>query len=94
MALVLATAWAIFSYATGPRGLAASDLDPAIVRGGRRMGFAYMVAMIAAISVSLISPVVAYLLYGLFVVTIISFTLIGRAEVVVLFPKRSDTTEP
>ena len=87
MMLVFGTAWAIFSYATGKRALAAADMDPAIVRGGRRMGFVYMLVLLVATGVSLVSPGAAYVLYGLFVVTIIVFTLVGRAEVVVLLPR-------
>lgn len=86
MALVFMTAWAIFTYATTGLRLASSDLDPEIVRGGRRMGLVYMAAMLIAITVSLISPVAAYALYGLFVVTIIVFTMVGRAEVVMVLP--------
>lgn len=94
MALVFATAWAIFSYATTGNRLASSDLDPEIARAGTRMGFVYMAVMVVAISVSLVSPVTAYALYGLFVLTIIVFTMMGRAEIVVLLPKTSVDTEP
>lgn len=94
MALVFATAWAIFSYATTGHRLASSDLDPEIVRGGRRMGFLYMTLMLVAVSVSIVSPVAAYLLYGIFVVTIIVFTMAGRAEVVVILPRKSDEADP
>lgn len=91
-ALIFATAWATFVYATTGHRLVASDLDPGIVRGGRRMGFIYIGIMLTAISVSLISPTAAYILYGIFVVTIMVFTMVGRAEVVVILPKPSDST--
>lgn len=93
MVLVFATAWAIFTYATTGNRLASSDLDPQIARGGRRMGFVYVAVMLVAISVSLVSPVAAYVLYGLFVVTIIVFTMVGRAEVVMILPKTSDSDQ-
>ena len=51
------------------------------------MGYAYLAAIVVATAVSLISPVAAFILYGAFVVTIIVFTLLGRAEVVVLLPE-------
>lgn len=92
MALVFATAWAIFAYATTGNRLASSDLAPEIARGGTRMGFVYMAVMLVAISVSLISPVAAFVLYGCFVVTIIVFTMVGRAEVVVILPETPDKT--
>ena len=91
MTFLFATAWGIFVYATTGNRLASSDLDPGIARGGKRMGFVYLSTMLVATSVSLFSPVAAYVLYGLFVVTIIVFTMAGRAEVVVLLPESSDS---
>lgn len=93
MVLVFATAWAIFLYATTGNRLASSDLDPEVARGGKRMGFVYMAVMLVAISVSLISPVVAYMLYGLFVITVIIFTMVGRSEVVMILPKHRADAE-
>ncbi len=92
MVFVFATAWAIFTYATTGNRLASSDFDPEIARGGTRMGFVYMTVMLIAISVSLLSPVAAYVLYGLFVVTIIVFTMVGRAEVVMILHETQDET--
>lgn len=90
--LLFATAWATFSYVTAGNRLTASDLDPAIVRGGRRMGYVYMAVMIVATAFSPVSPVAAFILYGAFVMTIIIFTLIGRAQAVVILPESSGKT--
>ena len=90
--LLFATAWATFSYVTTENRLTAEDLDPAIVRGGRRMGYVYLAMTILATSVSVISPVAAFIIYGAFVMTIIIFTLVGRAEAVVLLPGSSGKT--
>jgi uncharacterized membrane protein len=90
MMLVFATALGIFSYATRGHRLVARQLDPQIVRGGRRMGVVYMATLLVSMAVALISPVVSYALYGLFVLAIIAFTLLGRAETVVLLPPAAD----
>lgn len=87
MGLLFAIALGTFNYASAGNRLTAGDLDQAIVSGGRRMGLAYLAVMLIAMAVSLISPVAAFILYGVFVVTIIVFTLVGRAEVVVLLPR-------
>ena len=84
---------ATFLYVTVENRLTASDLDPDIIRGGRRMGYVYMAVMVVATAVSLISPVAAFILYGAFVMTIIIFTLLGRAEAVVILPETSDKTD-
>lgn len=89
MTAVFATAWAIFAYATIGHRLASSDLDPEVTRGATRMGFVYMTVMVVAMTISIVSPVAAYVLYGLFVVTVIAFTMVGRAEVVVILPKQA-----
>lgn len=91
--LLFAIAWATFSYVTIGNRLTAGDLDSAIARGGRRMGYVYVAIMLVATVVSLLSPVTAFILYGAFVVTIIVFTIVGRAEVVVLLPSGSDDTK-
>ena len=94
MTLIFATAWAIFAYATTGHRLASSDLDPEVTRGATRMGFVYMAVMVVAMAVSLVSPVAAYVLYGLFVVTVIVFTMVGRAEVVMILPESTGDLEP
>lgn len=92
MGLLFAIALAMFSYACAGNRLTAADLDPAIVSGGRRMGLAYLTVMLIAMAVSLISPVTAFILYGVFVMTIIVFTLVGRTEAVVILPTISSAS--
>ena len=41
-------------------------------------------------AISLISPVAAYLIYGVFVVTVIVFTMAGRTETVMILPASAD----
>ncbi len=86
MAAVFATAWAIFAYATTGYRLASRDLDSEVRRGATRMGFVYMAVILVAMAISLVSPVAAYVLYGLFVVIVIIFTMVGRADVVMILP--------
>lgn len=91
LVLLFAMALATFAYAAGDNRLTADDLDSAVVRGARRMGFAYLAIVVVAMVISLVSPVAAFILYGVFVLTIIIFTMLGRAEVVVILPGASST---
>ena len=93
LGLLFAIAWATFSYVTVGNRLTARDLDPDIGRGGRRMGYIYVTVMLVATAVSLLSPVAAFILYGGFVMTIIIFTLLGRAEAVVILPETLGKTD-
>jgi uncharacterized membrane protein len=86
MMSVFATGWAIFSYATRDRRLVAADLDEGLIKGGRLMGMAYMAFMVPSLAVSLLSPTASFVLYGVMVLTIIVATLVGRGEVVLLWP--------
>jgi uncharacterized membrane protein len=86
MLLAVELAWAIMVYATGGRRLVASDYDPALARGGTMMGRVYTVVMLVPLAVSFPYPAVAFGIYGAFVVTFIGFTLLGRWDVVTVWP--------
>ncbi len=94
MLVVFAMGWAIFSYATRRERLVANDFDAAVERGGNVMGLVYMLFMVPAVAVSFLSPVAAFALYGLLVLAIIVFTVIGKAEVVMIWPVRSPSPAP
>lgn len=86
MILVFGVGWAIFAYATHRRRLVAADLDPEIVRGGLLMGVAYMVFMAPSTAAAIVSPVVSFVLYAVLILAIIATTMVGRGEVVLLWP--------
>ena len=90
MISVFGMGWAIFSYSTAGRRLVAPGIDPELVRGGKRMGLAYILFLVAAMAVSILSPVAAFVLYGVLVAAIITTTLIGRGEVALIW--RPQTT--
>ena len=90
MTAIFATGWAIFAYATTGHRLASNELDPRLTRGATRMGFVYISVMAVGMTISLISPVAAYLIYGVFVVTVIVFTMAGRTETVMILPTSAD----
>jgi uncharacterized membrane protein len=82
---VFGAGWAIFSYATAGRRLVDADLDPDIVRGGKRMGLAYMLFLALSVAVSIISPATSFVLYGILVAAFIAMTMLGRSEVVMVW---------
>lgn len=93
---VFGTGWAIFAYATGGRRLVAPDLDPDLIRGGKRMGLAYMLFLVPSLAVSFISPPMSFVLYSVLVAAFITTTLLGRGEVVMVWrspaaPRRAST---
>ncbi len=95
---VFGTGWAIFSYATGGHRLVAADLDPDLVRGGKRMGLAYMLFLVPSLAVSIISPTMSFVLYSMLVAAFITMTLVGRGEVVMVWRRppasRRESTPP
>jgi uncharacterized membrane protein len=91
--LSFALAWLMWLYATGRRRLVAEDLDQAIITGGSRMGIAYMAVMGAAVLISLWAPVAAFVIYSVFVGTIILATMLGRWEAVMVWVTDQDVED-
>jgi len=86
MLLLFNLGWITWAFGTGKRGLADENIDPHIVRGGKRMGFVYTAIMLPAIGMAFINPKVSFIVYTLFVVTFIIFTLVGRGETAMVLP--------
>jgi uncharacterized membrane protein len=91
--LAFAVAWAIWAYATRQGRLAVPDLDPVLVRGANRMGLIYVLVIAAAATVALISATASYLAIALVVATIITATMLGRWETVMVWARESDSKE-
>jgi uncharacterized membrane protein len=85
MIAVYATGWSIFGYATRDRRLVSDDFDVSVIRGGTRMGVAYMAFMVPSIAIAVLSPTLSFTLYGLMVLAFMTATVVGRVEVVVLW---------
>jgi len=81
--------WAIFTFTTGKRRLVEEDIDPNLVRGGKLMGLVYTLIMLPAIGIAFVSPKLSFIIYTLFVLAFIFFTILGKGEVAMVMPVRS-----
>lgn len=84
--LIFNMGWAIFSYATGKHRLVEHDLDPDLAKGGKIMGLIYTLVMLPAIVLSFFNPVISFSIYSLMVVIIIIATILGKSEMVMIWP--------
>ena len=91
MLLLFNLGWATFAFTTGKRRLVGEDYDPNIIRGGKRMGLVYALIMIPAIGMAFINPKVSFVVYILFVLAFIAFTVIGKGEVAMVMPIPSES---
>ena len=82
MIALFLTGWAMWSYATSQRRLVRSELDEALVSGGRRMGVLYLAVLTVPLVLAFISPVVSMVVYALVVSAFVGFTGAGRWETV------------
>lgn len=89
MLLVFDLGWAIWVYATSGYRLVEADLDPDLVHGGRVMGGVYTLIMVPPLLIAIAFPVVSFVLYGFVVAAFIVATMLGRGEVVTIWPTRS-----
>lgn len=80
--------WATWTYASSGRSNLSSDVDEAVIRGGRAMGVVYATAFAVSLGLAFISPMASMIIYGIIVVVFIGFTMFGRDEAVVLWPRR------
>jgi len=65
--------------------LVVQDLDPGLVKGAKRMGYLYFVILSIAIIIGFFLPLISVIIYGLFVLTILVFTGLGKAHQVFSF---------
>ena len=86
MLLIFNLGWAIWAFITGKRGLADKNIDPIVVKGGKRMGLLYAAVILASIGLAFLIPGVSFIIYSLIVLAFIIFTLIGKGEVTLILP--------
>ncbi len=86
MLLIFNLGWAIWAFITGKRGLADKNIDPIVVRGGKRMGLLYAAVMVASIGLAFLIPGVSFIIYSLIVLAFIISTLMGKGEVAMVLP--------
>jgi len=91
MVLLFAMLVSLWIYATSPKHrLADSEINANLVRGGRIMGFVYIILVLISMSISFASPVASFIIYGVIVGTIILLNVLGRAEIAYVWPPKSD----
>ena len=71
--------FSIWSYGTS-RQLSEFEIDREMVKGGKRMGYAYFTILVVSIVIAFFAPMAAIIIYGLIVVLFITITAFGRAE--------------
>ena len=80
--------WLMFCYGTSKEELLKEGVDRSVLRAGRRMGFLYAAVLLLAIGLAFAEPVASFAMYAAFVVTFIVFTVLGRFDIVMLWPAR------
>jgi len=82
--------WQMFWYGTSKEELPKEGVDRSVVRAGRRMGFLYTAVLLLAIGLAFAEPMASFAMYAAFVVAFIVFTVLGRFDIVMLWPARRD----
>jgi len=88
--LGFALLWALFRYAARNAHLMKDDMDPLLLRGGHVMGMIYIAVLAAGLGLAFVRPVASFMLYGIFVLAIVVFTLIGRGEHVMVWRRQRE----
>ncbi len=86
MLLLFNLAWATFAFITGRRRLVDDDYDKNVIRGGKLMGLVYTLIMVPAIAVAFVNPKISFIIYALFVLAFIIFTMMGKGDVAMVMP--------
>lgn len=86
-------AWSMWGYATHDHRLTAPDLDPVVIKGGNRMGLAYLVVFSIAVALSLVSAAASFIAIAAFVGAIILLTMLGRWETAMVWVRETDVEE-
>lgn len=84
--------WMMFCYGSSKPELLKNGFDPAVIRAGRQMGAVYTVILLLAIGLAFVAPIASFAMYAAFVVAFILFTMLGRFDVVMLWPARPRRT--
>jgi uncharacterized membrane protein len=79
---------ALWLYTTGKHRLVDAELEHEIIKGGNMMAIAYLAAILIALSIAFVNPVISFILYFLIVVAVIILTAIGKQELVTTLPVR------
>jgi hypothetical protein len=80
--------FSMWTYATWKHRLVDEDLDPGLIKGGRSMGYVYFTILLLAIGLSFVSPLISTIIYGVFVMIIVTFTIVGKETLVFSLPQR------
>lgn len=91
MLLLLNLGWATFVFVTGKRRLVGEDYDPKIIKGGKLMGLVYTLIIVPAIGIAFVNPKISFIIYATFVLAFIVFTMLGKGEVAMVMPVRSES---
>ena len=86
MLLLFNLGWTTFAFTTGKRRLVGEDYDPKVIKGGKLMGLVYTLIMVPAIGIAFVNPKASFIIYALFVLAFIIFTLLGKGEVAMVMP--------
>jgi uncharacterized membrane protein len=78
--------WAMFCYGSSREELLRPETDARVIRAGRRMGVLYSSTLLVAIGLAFVEPTVSFAMYAAFVVAFVVFTMLGRFDVVMLWP--------
>jgi hypothetical protein len=57
------------------------------------MGLVYTLIMVPAIAIAFVNPKVSFIVYALFVLAFIIFTMLGKGEVAMVMPVSSESEE-
>ena len=72
--------YALWTYSTWKHILVVPDLDPGLIKGARMMGYVYFMILSIAIIVAFFIPLISVIIYGIFVLTILVFTAMGKTD--------------
>ena len=72
--------YSLWTYSTWKQILVVPDLDNSIVKGAKLMGYIYFSILAVSIVIAFFIPLVSVILYGLFVLTILILTGMGRSD--------------
>lgn len=72
--------YALWAYSTWKHILVIPDLDPGLIKGAKLMGYVYFSILSIAILVAFFIPLISVIIYGLFVLTILVLTAVGRTD--------------
>jgi uncharacterized membrane protein len=91
MLLLFNLGWITFSFTTGKRHLVGEDYDSKVIKGGRLMGLVYTSIMVPAIAIAFVNPKVSFIVYAVFVLVFIIFTVLGKGEVAMVMPMPAES---